>query len=189
MPLSSKKVLELNLIEDLCEREIKSPEGVGLDLRVGEVFKIEGDGFLGIEDRHTPKKILIAKYDPDEIKEVTINPGDYLLVKTIESINTPSEKITIEDGSEPRYLMPYVYPRSTLQRCGISFHATKTDPGYHGQLVFGIANPGNNKFTFELGSRMFNIVFYPVIGEIEREYDGQNQNGRVTSDGKTEKQN
>ena len=46
MYLTSLKVLELNekyhLIEDLCERDLENPEGVGLDLRVGRVEKIIG---------------------------------------------------------------------------------------------------------------------------------------------------
>ena len=71
-----------------------------------------------------------------------------------------------------------------MQRGGISFHATKTDPGYKGKLTFGIKNQGKNKFVFELGARMFNIEFEPVIGEIKRVYSGQHQGGRVTSGGK-----
>jgi hypothetical protein len=36
---------------------------------------------------------------------------------------------------------------------------------------------------------MFNIIFEPVIGEIKREYSGQHQGGRITSEGKEEVQN
>jgi deoxycytidine triphosphate deaminase len=45
MILSAKKILELNekykIIENLSEREL-NPEGVGIDVRVGEVYKIKG---------------------------------------------------------------------------------------------------------------------------------------------------
>ena len=58
MPISALKLLELNekynLIENLSERELLNPEGVGTDLRVGEVYKIIEPGFLGIDERHTP---------------------------------------------------------------------------------------------------------------------------------------
>ncbi len=192
MPLSAVKVLELNekynLIENLCERELENPEGCGLDIRVGEVYKIKGSSFLGIEKRSTPKIEKIADVKEDgEGKKITMNPGDYFLVRTIEKVNTPKDKIDIEDGMPSRYLMPVVYPRSTLQRCGIKLLATKTDPGYSGNLIFGLANLRNEKFEFELGARMFNIVFEPVIGEIKRAYEGQWNNGRVSTNG-TERQ-
>ncbi len=57
MILSPLKVLELGLIENLCERELQSPEGVCLDLRVDEVYEIVGEGYLGIEPRRLPDAI------------------------------------------------------------------------------------------------------------------------------------
>lgn len=193
MFLSSKKVLELNeeynLIEGLCERELQNPEGVGLDIRVGEVYRLKGDGFLGVEDRRTPDLEKIADITIDGNKIITMSPGDYLAVKTIEKITSPAEKVIIEKGEEPRYLVPLVFPRSTLQRCGIGLFRTKTDPGYSGNLVFGLANLGGEDFEFELGARMFNLVFETVVGDIERAYSGQHQGGRVTSQGETETQN
>ena len=44
-------VKEINLVEGLCEREMNNPEGAGFDLRLGEVYELVGDGFLGIEER------------------------------------------------------------------------------------------------------------------------------------------
>ena len=85
--------------------------------------------------------------------------------------------------------MPQVFPRSSLQRGGISFHATKTDPGYKGRLAFGLKNIGGQEFEFELGARMFNLVYHAVLGDIDRPYSGQHQGGRITSQGSTERQN
>jgi len=191
MPISALKLLELNrkynLIENLSERELENPEGVGTDLRVGEVYQATEPGFLGIDERHTPEIKKMADIKEGD-KKVVLNPGAYVLVKTIERVNIPSEKITLEKWKPARYLMPVVYPRSTLQRCGIALFRTKTDPGYSGELTFGLANLGKQKFTFELGARMFNIVFEPVIGDIRRVYSGQHNDGRV-SGGVTEFQN
>ena len=36
---------------------------------------------------------------------------------------------------------------------------------------------------------MFNVVFDTAIGKIKRAYEGQWNNGRVSTDGKTETQN
>jgi len=156
-------------------------------LRVGEVYQAIEPGFLGIDERHTPKIKKIADINEGD-KKVVLNPRAYVLVKTIEKVNIPDKKISIESWKPARYLMPVIYPRTTLQRCGIALFRSKTDPGYSGELIFGLANLGNQKFTFELGARMFNIVFEPVIGNIGRVYSGQHNEGRV-SGGVTEIQN
>ena len=193
MPLSAVKILELNskyhLVEGLCERDSENPEGVGLDLRVGEVYRLdETNGFLGVEERKTPKAILIADIKEDKNKKISLLSGEYILVKTIEKITSPAEKIKYQWNMPKAFLMPHVYPRSTLQNCGVALYCTKTDPGYTGQLRFGLANHGKGKFEFELGARMFNIVFFPVFGELKRAYNGQWQGGKRASTGGLEKQ-
>lgn len=190
MILSAKKILELNekykLVENLSERERTNPEGVGIDLRVGEVYSIEGEGFLGETERKTPEARKIADIKKD--KEVVIKPGQFVLAKTIESVNLPAEKIVVEEGHKPAYLVADAHPRSTLQRSGIYFRGTKTDPGYHGELTFALANLGGQPFRLEMGARFVNIVFHEVVGDLARAYGGQWQSGRVAT-GKKEKQN
>ena len=191
MSITNLKVLELNekynLIEGLCERDLENPEGVGFDLRVGEVFRLNGNGFLGVENRKTPKEEKIGDIKTDGNKIIKMSPCSYFLVRTIEKINSPAEKINIGDGKEV-YLMPKIYPRSTLQRCGVTLLSTKTDPGYNGQLTFGLANLGFGDFEFELGARMFNVVFEEVYGDIKRAYEGQWNGGRVSTTSGLEKQ-
>ena len=197
MKISALKILELNnkfnLLENLAERELINPEGSGIDLRVGQVHKIVGDSFLGADgtsrERYSPKTELIGDSEKDGNKIIILKPGEYVLVTTIEIINAPTEKIKYDSNFPEGYLIPKVWPRSSLQRGGISFHATKTDPGYKGKLTFGIKNQGSEDFKFELGARMFNIEYEPVVGEIKRTYSGQYQGGRVTSSGEKEVQN
>jgi deoxycytidine triphosphate deaminase len=191
MILSTKTVLDLNkkykLIENLSDREKSNAEGVGIDIRVGEVYRLEGEGFLGVTDRKTPEERKIADIKEGD-KEVTLEPHDYVLVKTIEKVNIPSKKISIEEGEAPAHIMLDVHPRSTLQRCGIYFMGTKTDPGYSGELVFALTNLSNSQFRLELGARIANITFEQVVGDIVRAYDGQWKGGRVSAK-KSEKQN
>ncbi|HUB92699.1 MAG TPA: hypothetical protein VL945_01955 [Candidatus Saccharimonadales bacterium] len=186
MIISTLKVLELNkkynLIENLDEREQENPEGVGIDIRVGKIYRLIGEGFLGITDRKSADTEKIADIDKGD-KEVTIKPGDYLLTKTIEKFNVPGEKIETEEGAKPMFISLHVYPRSTLQRCGIYLMATKTDPGYVGELTFALANLSDKPFRIELGARFANIVFMQVTGDIHRAYEGQWKGGRVSSGG------
>lgn len=190
MIISPLLVLQLNekhdLVSNLSEREAKNPEGAGLDLRVATVEKITGKSFLGVEKRSSPETMLIGDIKRDGNKIVTLKPGEYFLVTTMETVYSPKEKIDIGYGFPPVSLMPLVFPRTSLQRGGISLLRTKTDPGYKGPLTFGLRNLGEYDFDFELGARMFNLVFEVVLGEINRPYSGQHQGGRVTSSGKTE---
>ena len=197
MKISALKILELNskydLLKDLAERELNNPEGSGIDLRVGVVNKIIGESFLAADgssrERYSPKLELVGDIENDGNKLIVMSPGEYLLVTTMEIIHAPAEKIKYHELFPEGFLIPKVWPRSSLQRGGVSFHATKTDPGYKGKLTFGIKNLGSEDFRFELGARMFNIEYEPVIGEIKRAYSGQHQGGRVTSEGQKEIQN
>lgn len=197
MKISGLKILELNdkynLLGGLSERELNNPEGSGVDLRIGQVNKIVGNSFLAADgssrERYSPKLELIGDFEKEGNKLITIKPGEYFLVTTIEVVHSPAEKIKYDDSFPEGFLIPKVWPRSSLQRGGVSFHATKIDPGYKGTLTFGIKNQSNEDFNFELGARMFNIEFEPVIGDIKRAYSGQHQGGRITSGGKKEIQN
>ena len=190
MLISTLKVLELNkrynLIENLDERETENPEGVGIDIRAGEFYKLTSEGYLGVKDRKSSDIEKIADIKKGD-KEVIIKPKEYLLVKTIEKFNIPGEKIKLDEKSEPTYISLHVYPRSTLQRCGVYLMATKTDPGYTGELTFALANLSDKPFRLELGARIANIVFMQVAGDIQRAYEGQWKGGRVST-GKLEKQ-
>jgi deoxycytidine triphosphate deaminase len=181
MILSAKKVLELNkkynLIENLSERELNNPEGVGIDVRAGEIYRLKGESFLGVSDRKTADIEKIADIKKD--KFFVLKPGEFVLVKTIEKVNLPGEKIVVEEGKEPAILMQDAYPRSTLQRCGVIFRATKTDPGYSGELTFSLFNASAFPFKLELGARFANLVFSTVLGDLARPYDGQWKGGRV----------
>ena len=197
MKISAVKILELNdeynLIENLSERELNNPEGAGIDLRIGEVYEIASDSFLAADnssrERYSPKIKLLGEITKDGNKLITLEPGQYFLVTTMEILHSPDKKIKFHEDFPKAYLKPIIYPRSSLQRGGVSLHFTKTDPGYKGKLTFGIRNLGEHDFRFELGARMFNVEFEPVFGEIARAYSGQHQGGRVTSDGEKEVQN
>lgn len=186
MIISTLKVLELNkkynLIENMAEREQENPEGVGIDIRVGKIYRLIGEGFLGVTERKSSDTEKIADIEKGD-REVTLKPGDYVLAKTIEKFNIPEEKIEIEEGMKPKFVSLHVYPRSTLQRCGIYMMATKTDPGYTGELTFALANLSDKPFRIELGARFANIVFMQVTGDIRRAYGGQWKGGRVSSGG------
>ena len=98
-------VKEQNLVENLSQRELENPEGAGFDLRVGEIYTIQGQGFLGVTERETPDMTLAAKYESDEAKtEFVLKPHTYYIVQTVEKVSMPEDLLAI------------MTPRSTLFR-------------------------------------------------------------------------
>ena len=169
-----KLIKEVKLVENLGTRDLENPEGAGLDLRLGEIFKISGETFLGEEKRKTVTHTSVAKYDPKKKTSFTIKPGEFYLVQTIENINLPD------------YLVATFHPRSTLLRSGVWLLTTQAAPGYRGPLNFGLKNMGNCEVKIELGARIVHIIFWEVSGK-GAAYRGQWQGGRVTTE-KEEKQ-
>jgi len=178
MILGPKKLLqlvkEINLVEGLSERELKNPEGAGFDLRLGEVYKISGDAFLGETHRKTADIKLVQEYKETEQRSILIKPGDYLLVATIEKVNMPL------------YLTANFKPRTTTFRSGLFLRTGNVAPGYSGKLTFGLKNEGPIEVTIEMGARFVHMQVEEVLGE-GSQYRGQWQGGRVAAT-KKEKQ-
>lgn len=169
-----RRVKEENLVSGLSERELTNPEGCGFDLRLGEVYTIEGEGFLGETERKTPEAKLIMKYELGKTQVIEIKPGDYYLVKTIESVKMPED------------IGGVLYTRGTLFRSGIVHNLSQVSPGYTGQLVTALYNAGSCKVKMELGCRYIHIQFSQVFGGGSK-YRGQWKGGRVAAT-KLEKQ-
>ena len=183
MILGPKKLLQLvktkKLVEGLAERELRTPEGAGFDLRLGELYQLKGGkAFLGEFERETPKIKLVATYTyvkrPSRIGEgkakniYVVKPGEYLLATTIEKVNTPLD-ITIN-----------FKPRTTTFRSGLFLRTGNVAPGYCGKLTFAIKNEGPIPVTLEMGCRIVHAQFEWVDGDGHK-YKGQWQGGRVTT--------
>lgn len=177
MVLGPKKLLQLvktkKLVEGLSDRELNSPEGAGFDLRLGEVYKISGNAFLGEIHRKTAEIKLVTKYianaDGRHTKRyIKIKPGDFFLAKTIESVNMPAN------------LTASITPRSTTYRSGLFIRTGNVPPGYCGGLIFGLKNEGSVIVEIEMGARFVHIQFSEVKGGGSM-YRGQWQGGRVTA--------
>jgi deoxycytidine triphosphate deaminase len=187
-------VKEIKLVEGLCDREMSNPEGAGFDLRLGEVYELVGDGFLGVEERKTPDIKLVAschceespgrRSNPDNSSKDEIAsrgarndnnyfifaPGKYYLVKTMEKVNLP---VTLSG---------IVFPRTTMFRSGLGMFNGIVQPGYSGELTFGVCNLGPSNVKISFGARIAHITFQEVLGE-GNQYKGQWQGGRVSTGG------
>lgn len=178
MVLGTEELLKLvkshKLVTGLSERELKTPEGAGFDLRLGEVWEVKGQGFLGVEERETAKLKLVSaltrshlvKVSPRRKKIVSLKPGKYYVVKTVEDLNLP-ENIQV-----------VFRPRSTLYRSGVALFSGNASPGYCGGINVGLINFGPKPFKIELGARFIHAIFHEVRGKTHL-YRGQWQGGRT----------
>lgn len=172
MILGPKELLKLvkkaKLVEGLSERELTNPEGAGFDLRLGEVFKISGKAFLGETHRQTPDIESIKVYNSKKPSSIKIKPGDFFLVKTIEKINLPLN------------LSAVILPRTTTFRSGLFIRTGPIQPGYCGELTFGLKNEGPITVEIEMGARFVHVLFHEIKG-FGSAYRGQWQGGRVSA--------
>lgn len=185
MILGPKILLELvrkkKLVENLSGRELTNPEGAGFDLRLGKVFKLKGNSFLGIEERKTPDVVLVKEFNPStssgqvqKKSSISIKPGELYLTETYEKFNMPLDLVGI------------LKPRTTLQRSGIIARMAIVDPGYSGTVHPVLYNAGPATVTIEMGARYIFAMFMEIKGK-GSQYRGQWQGGRVAAT-KKEKQ-
>lgn len=160
-----KLIEEKKLIRDLLESEFTNPVGTGFDFRVGEIHQIHGKSYMGRSGRITPKTRLLASHEGSTSHHV-LKPGEYYLIKTIEKLNLPRDVIAV------------FYPRSSFHRSGIHVLTGLADPGYRGELTFGITNMSGHDFVLEMGSRVAHVLFFRVAGG--RPYTGTWQGGKMT---------
>ncbi len=163
-----KLVKDCKLVENLSDRELTNPEGAGFDLRLGEVFTITGEAFLGETERKTPEIVSLVQYSASEKRSIIFKPGDFYLVKTIESFNMPDD------------LTANFKPRTTTFRSGLFLRTGNVAPGYKGPVTFGMKNEGPSTVTIEMGARFVHVQFEQIAGGGNM-YRGQWQGGRVTT--------
>jgi deoxycytidine triphosphate deaminase len=161
-----KLIKKKNLITKLCKREQNEPEGCVLDLRLDKLFILKGRGFIGIDERKTPRTIEVASYKKGGNMKYTIKPGEYYLTKTIEVLRLPEN------------IAALFKPRTTLFRSGLILRTGFANPGYNGPLYFGLLNASKCKFEIEMGARYCSVYFMEVNGKIKNTYKGQWQGGR-----------
>lgn len=161
MLLSKQRIKELVTNEGLLENfDESSLNGAGYDLRANRFYRIKGDSFLGVTERHLPE---IEELEGDVI---TLKAGEYILVETLEKVHMPAN------------LMARILSRSTLFRSGCVLATAVVDPGYYGILTMGLKNLSDLEFRIEKGARVGQITFEEVSGETEL-YNGKYQGGKI----------
>jgi deoxycytidine triphosphate deaminase len=164
---------ETQLVEKLSDRELHNPEGTGLDLRIGKLSRfVQGHGYLGTEYRQTPDIETVAEVVGDSGKGPTVEllPYEYYLATTIEQVNMPLD------------LVGLLCPRGSLFRAGVVLLTGQINPGYRGNLTFGMFNASSIQFDLEMGARIVHLLVARIDGK-SVPYRGQWQGGRIYTNG------
>lgn len=168
-------VLTKNEIIDLMKEEILKFEpgldkfqlqGHSIDLRLGYTFMVprvwelvsEGRKALNI-DRFQMDKKSFEVIELEEGQFFEILPGEHVIVSTL-------EKITL-----PETIMGVLYPRSSVNRRGLSLDLTGIiDAGYEGNLVVPMRNTTSSQvIRVYPGERFCQVIFHPLVSEIDVE--------------------
>ena len=136
-----------------------------IDLRLGE-------GFISIDGTKLADK------------QITVQPNDFLLASTLESVQLPSGIVAKLEG------------KSSIGRKGIFVHVTAgyVDPGWKGRLTLEIYNASSEPYLLASGSKICQIRFMRLSSPVERMYGDpaleshyQNSEGTQASYGESRK--
>ena len=121
-----------------------------IDLRLGDQFIIwedDGTGTLG--------QVRVTATDG-----MTIEPGQFLLGTTLETVTIPDHLVGLIDG------------RSSWARLGVAVHITAgyIDPGFHGKVTLELKNVGHQPVWLPVGDRICQMRLTQLTSPAERPY-------------------
>jgi len=162
MILAQDKIIELVNESKLIEKfSVDCLCGAGYDLRLGKAYKLKSPGFVGRDSKKNPD---ISDVDFD--MKLTVKPGEYMLIESVEPVNIPGN------------IIARILPRSSIFRMGGYVFTAVVDPGYQGRLTMGFKNLSDFDIEIERYARVAQIVFEVVEGSAVS-YSGQYQGGKI----------
>jgi dCTP deaminase len=162
--------------KDILERIAKGDIGItpsldsfqlqshAIDLRLGFTFLAPKPWRLTDRGRETVDIDPLKEHGPEyfDITELEqgqffeLMPQEYVLVSTFESIKVPND------------LMAVLYPRSSINRKGLSVDLTGIiDSGYEGPLTLPVRNNTRSSVRIHPGERFCQIVFEELTHPVE----------------------
>jgi deoxycytidine triphosphate deaminase len=85
-----------------------------------------------------------------------IEPGDFVTVGSLESFDFSVQRL--KAVGKPNGLFAWITPTTTMMREGFLFASTKVDPGYKGNLNWGIRNSSVKTVKLQQGEHLFKLT-------------------------------
>lgn len=158
--LSREQIIELGLVDGASPDQFQ-PNGV--DLTLGSIDRF--DAIYGRGGINSVGKVLPRIWESrpnDGYNTFILQQGAYL-VRYGETLNLPKD------------VCAFVYPRSTLMRCGAMIHTAVWDAGYtgRGQGLLVVHHPQG--IYLERGIPIAQVVFHRLEQQTTTGYDGSYQ--------------
>ena len=152
---------ELEFTPNLDEFQLQSH---AVDLRLGFTFLMpkawrftdKGREAVDIDPLkdHGPEYFDILELEQGQYFELL--PGEYVLVSSLESLKVPND------------VMAVLYPRSSINRKGLSVDLTGIiDSGYEGPLTLPVRNNTRSTVRIHPGERFCQVVFEELTAPID----------------------
>ena len=136
-----------------------------VDLRLGfsflipKAWEITNEGRVAVRTDHLDMNHKNMRHNLVELEEgqvFDILPGEYVAVSTLERIKLPAD------------LMAILYPRSSVNRRGLSIDLTGVvDAGYEGNLLIPLRNNTQSQvIRMYPGERICQVVFEEIDGDV-----------------------
>ncbi|MGQ9571683.1 MAG: dCTP deaminase [Dehalococcoidia bacterium] len=133
-----------------------------VDLRLAPVFRVFRVGVLPRPylDVTQPMEGFTELVEVTENEPFIIQPGEFVLAATLETITLPDDIVARVDG------------KSSLGRLGLLIHATAgfVDPGWTGRLTLELSNVAKMPIAVRPGMRICQISFLRLTTPAERLY-------------------
>jgi len=133
-----------------------------IDFRLGSHFRVFNHSRVALIDPNNPSvaEDLMTEIVVDEGKQFILQPNDFVLATTMETITIPDDLLGRLEG------------RSSLGRLGIVVHSTASvfDPGWHGVAVLELGNLGPMPVALYPGMRICSFTFEELKTPSEHPY-------------------
>jgi len=155
-----EEISQGRLVIDPLEDGSIQPSSV--DLRLAPVFRVFRVGILPRPylDVGQPMEGFTELVEVAEDEPFVIQPGEFVLAATLETITLPDDIVARVDG------------KSSLGRLGLLIHATAgfVDPGWTGRLTLELSNVAKMPIAVRPGMRICQISFLRLTTAAERLY-------------------
>ncbi len=133
---------------------------LGFSFLVPKAWEITNEGRVALKTDHLDfdhKSMRHTLIELEEGQVFDILPGEYVAVTTLERIKLPDN------------LMAILYPRSSVNRRGLSIDLTGiVDAGYEGNLLIPVRNNTQSQvIRMYPGERICQVVFEEINGNVE----------------------
>lgn len=156
MILPKHHITANNLISDTLHESQFQPCGVDLTLKTA--FKFKSAGKIDFDNKERKlSEVEEIKFENDELH---LQQGAYKIVY--------GEYVRI-----PKDAAAFVYPRSSLLRCGVTVESAVWDPGYEGrgEAMLVVHNP--HGITLKKNAKIAQMVFVKLSESAKQLYEGQ----------------